>query len=83
MPLPMRRCRPSPAAPTPLRTREYAPLFFLFAEESTGQFALQVLAFAGNAHSIADPEDAGTLDVTGLDSGVPEVIRQFVLGELS
>lgn len=44
---------------------------------------VQVLAFAvGTATSIADPEDAGMLDVPGLDAGVPEVMRQFVLGEL-
>ncbi len=43
---------------------------------------MQVLAFAGGANSIADPEDAGMLDIPGLDAGVPEVMRQFVLGEL-
>lgn len=44
--------------------------------------AVQVLAFAGNADSVADPADARMLDVPGLDAGVPEVMRQFVLGEL-
>lgn len=43
---------------------------------------LLVLAFAGNAASIADPDDPNMMDVAGLDSGVPEVMRQFVLGEI-
>lgn len=41
-----------------------------------------MLAFAGTAYSIADPEDRGMLDIPGLDAGVPEVMHQFVLGEL-
>ncbi len=42
----------------------------------------QVLAFTGGHQSVADPEDRGMLDIPGLDPGVPEVVRQFVLGEL-
>lgn len=42
----------------------------------------QVLAFSGCCNTIADPEDSGMLDIPGLDAGVPEVMRQFVLGEL-
>ena len=47
-----------------------------------GTNRLQVLAFSGSYCTIADPDDAGMLDVPGLDAGVPEVMRQFVLGEL-
>ncbi len=43
---------------------------------------LLVLAFSGNGQTIADPEDPFMLDVAGLDSGVPDLMRQFVLGEL-
>ena len=43
---------------------------------------LQVCAFAGTPCTIADAGDSGMLDIPGLDSGVPEVMRQFVLGEL-
>ena len=43
---------------------------------------LLVLAVSGNGQTIADPEDPLMLDVAGMDSGVPEVMRQFVLGQL-
>lgn len=52
------------------------------AQPYSGTYRLQVLAFSGSYCTIADPEDAGMLDVPGLDAGVPEVMRQFVLGEL-
>ena len=37
---------------------------------------------AANEFTIADPEDAGMLDMAGFDSAAPEVIRNFALGEI-
>ncbi len=39
-----------------------------------------VLAFSSTGFSIADPEDAGMMDVAGFDSSVPDLLRSFVLG---
>jgi 60 kDa SS-A/Ro ribonucleoprotein len=41
---------------------------------------LVVVAMASNAFSIADPDDAGTLDVFGFDTSVPSLIADFVRG---
>jgi 60 kDa SS-A/Ro ribonucleoprotein len=35
---------------------------------------------ASNGFSIADPDDAGMLDVVGFDSAVPQVIADFGAG---
>uniref|UniRef100_A0A914P5A3 TROVE domain-containing protein n=1 Tax=Panagrolaimus davidi TaxID=227884 RepID=A0A914P5A3_9BILA len=43
---------------------------------------LIVMGMAANNFTIADPSDPNMLDVVGFDSGVPEVIRGFVLGEI-
>lgn len=40
---------------------------------------LAVLGVCANEFTIADPNDAGMLDLVGFDSNVPEVLRQFVL----
>lgn len=49
--------------------------------EKTGIPAkLVVAAFTATDFSIADPTDAGMLDVIGFDGSVPEVMRQFVIG---
>ena len=46
--------------------------------ERTGIAAkLVVVAMASNGFSIADPEDAGMLDVVGFDAATPAVIAQF------
>lgn len=37
-----------------------------------------VVAMASNRASIADPKDAGTLDVQGFDASVPQVIAEFL-----
>lgn len=42
---------------------------------------LIVVGMTSNEFSIADPTDAGMLDVVGFDSAVPEVMRAFMLGE--
>jgi 60 kDa SS-A/Ro ribonucleoprotein len=40
---------------------------------------LVVVAMTSAGFSIADPDDAGTLDVVGFDSAVPEVMAQFAV----
>ena len=41
---------------------------------------LVVVAFASNHVSIADPNDAGMLDVAGFDTNTPSVIADFIRG---
>ena len=41
---------------------------------------LVVLAMTATEFSIADPSDSGMLDVVGLDSSVPSIIRDFSVG---
>jgi 60 kDa SS-A/Ro ribonucleoprotein len=43
---------------------------------------LAVLAFEANRFSIADPSDAGMIDIAGLDSNVPKVLAEFASGNL-
>lgn len=43
---------------------------------------LAVLATAANPFTIADPSDAGMLDMAGMDSAVPALISQFIAGKL-
>ena len=51
--------------------------------ESSGIDAkLIVCGMCANDFTIADPNDAGMLDMAGFDSAAPEVIRSFVLGEI-
>jgi 60 kDa SS-A/Ro ribonucleoprotein len=38
---------------------------------------LVVVAMASNGFSIADPEDAGMLDVVGFDAAAPQLIADF------
>jgi 60 kDa SS-A/Ro ribonucleoprotein len=52
--------------------------------ERTGIAAkLVVVAMASNGFSIADPEDAGMLDVVGFDTATPQVIAEFVSDGIS
>jgi 60 kDa SS-A/Ro ribonucleoprotein len=44
---------------------------------------LVVVAMASNGFSIADPEDAGMLDVVGFDTATPQVIADFVSDGIS
>ncbi len=39
---------------------------------------LIVVAMTSNGFSIADPEDAGMLDVVGFDAATPQVMADFV-----
>lgn len=41
-----------------------------------------VLAFTATQFSIADPEDAGMLDITGCDSKVPQLLNAFFRGDM-
>merc|ERR1712167_367523 len=43
---------------------------------------LIVVGMVSNGFTIADPEDAGMLDVVGFDSAAPEVMRCCVAGEI-
>lgn len=43
---------------------------------------LIVVAMTSSGFTIADPEDPGMLDVVGFDTSAPEVMRQFMAGEL-
>ena len=41
---------------------------------------LIVVGMVSNEFSIADPDDAGMMDIVGFDSAVPELITDFVTG---
>lgn len=43
---------------------------------------LIVCAMTANEFTLADPNDAGMLDMAGFDSAAPEIIRTFALGEI-
>jgi 60 kDa SS-A/Ro ribonucleoprotein len=43
---------------------------------------LAVLAFTSNGFTIADPSDAGMMDIVGLDSNVPKVLSEFAANRL-
>jgi len=43
---------------------------------------LAVVAMASNGFSIADPEDAGMLDLVGFDTSTPQVLAEFAGGRI-
>jgi len=43
---------------------------------------LAVLAFEASNFTVADPSDAGMMDIAGLDSNVPKVLSEFASGRL-
>ena len=43
---------------------------------------LAVVGMTANKFSIADPNDAGMLDVVGFDTAAPDLIREFAMGSL-
>jgi 60 kDa SS-A/Ro ribonucleoprotein len=43
---------------------------------------LIVVGMVSNGFTIADPDDAGMMDVVGFDSAAPEVMRSFAAGEI-
>jgi 60 kDa SS-A/Ro ribonucleoprotein len=51
-----------------------------YREQSGRAAKLIVVGLVANGFSIADPDDAGMLDVVGFDSATPDVIAAFVDG---
>jgi 60 kDa SS-A/Ro ribonucleoprotein len=43
---------------------------------------LAVLAFESSGFTIADPSDAGMIDIAGLDANVPKILSEFAAGRL-
>ena len=43
---------------------------------------LIVCAMTATEFTLADPNDAGMLDMAGFDAAAPEIIRSFTLGEI-
>lgn len=43
---------------------------------------LIIVAMTSNGFTLADPEDRGMLDIAGFDSAAPNIIREFVLGNI-
>ncbi|XP_062515733.1 RNA-binding protein RO60-like [Corticium candelabrum] len=54
----------------------------LYRQEMAINAKLIVCGMTSNGFTIADPDDAGMLDMAGFDSAAPEVIRNFVLGKI-
>ncbi|XP_046844078.1 60 kDa SS-A/Ro ribonucleoprotein-like [Xenia sp. Carnegie-2017] len=43
---------------------------------------LIVVAMTSNGFTIADPDDPGMLDIVGFDSAAPQVMKEFILGNI-
>ena len=43
---------------------------------------LVVIGMTSNGFTIADPKDAGMLDIVGFDSTIPSLLSMFVRGEV-
>ena len=43
---------------------------------------LAVMAFQANDFTVADPNDAGSMDIAGLDSAVPKILNDFANGKI-
>ncbi|XP_046844076.1 60 kDa SS-A/Ro ribonucleoprotein-like isoform X2 [Xenia sp. Carnegie-2017] len=43
---------------------------------------LIVVAMTSNGVTLADPDDPGMLDIVGFDSAAPQVMREFILGNI-
>lgn len=54
----------------------------MYREKSGVPARLIVNAMLANAFTIADPSDAGMLDVTGFDTATPGIMAQFSRGEI-
>lgn len=52
--------------------------------EASGIMDAKVIVMGMQAYnfSIADPSDAGMLDITGFDSAVPQIVHEFVMGKI-
>ncbi len=51
-------------------------------EEGRQPAKLLVGAFSVTEFTIADPDDPGMLDIAGLDSAIPKIMRDFLVGEI-
>ena len=49
-----------------------------YREQSGIDARLVCVAFAANEYSVADPEDAGQMDLAGFDASAPAVISDFI-----
>lgn len=54
----------------------------LYRQQMRRPAKLVVAAFSSSGFTIADPEDAGMLDVVGLDASLPAVLKDFVEREV-
>ena len=43
---------------------------------------LAVISMTAGGSTLADPDDAGMMDMTGFDASGPEILRQFAIGQL-
>jgi 60 kDa SS-A/Ro ribonucleoprotein len=53
-----------------------------YRKKFNSEAKLAVLAFTASKFSIADPNDAGMMDIAGLDSSVPKILSEFASGNL-
>jgi 60 kDa SS-A/Ro ribonucleoprotein len=53
-----------------------------YREQSGIDARLVVVGMVANGFSIADPDDAGMLDVVGFDTATPQVISEFAAGRI-
>ena len=75
---------PKSLSPFPLTYAQVHPTEALkMYREAMGLPAkLAVMAFSATQFSIADPEDPLMMDIAGLDSAVPRILRDFAMGNL-
>lgn len=52
-----------------------------YRQKAGRQARMAVVAMVSNGFTIADPNDAGQLDVVGFDTGTPEILSAFAKGE--
>jgi 60 kDa SS-A/Ro ribonucleoprotein len=53
-----------------------------YRQAVTPEARLVVVGLVSNGFTIADPADAGMLDVVGMDAGMPQVVNAFMRGEV-
>jgi len=53
-----------------------------YREQRVPDARLAVVAMVSNGFTIADPSDAGMLDVVGMDTATPQVLAEFAAGRL-
>ena len=53
-----------------------------YREKYNGGARLAVAALSGTGNSIADPQDAGMMDMVGIDAAMPRILAAFARGEV-